>query len=285
MGVVLVTGANGFIGSRLVPRLGQGHDVVALARRGFVDGCTTLLGSFGASDDLRALDDYEIDTVVHLAAEIEGSDDVCLSTNVQGTHTLLTYLIERGCSHFVIASSIAATGCQSEQFIPRELPIGDDHPCDAEDGYGLSKALMEDVAFWFQRRSPELEIALFRIGLVLPEDFRPDSDGWLSTTTHPFVVGGGMIAIPDVIDALIRAVDERQGAGVRRFNLVGRFSRTATPVPEALQQALGEHSLQLDMSYYRTAGREAASLYSIDRLWETYRFRPAIDVRTMAITT
>ncbi|HEX7291244.1 MAG TPA: NAD(P)-dependent oxidoreductase [Conexibacter sp.] len=243
MSVVLVTGASGLLGSRLLERLSAEHRVVAMSR-GAVAGPAHawVRGSFASPEDLRALDAYRIDTCVHLGAEVGGcSEEAGLSVNVLGTARLLRRLVDRGCRHAVLASSIGAVGCLTEGFLPRALPIDDDHPCDAVDAYGLSKALMEDVAFYFARTCPELEVAIFRIGAVLTEPPKPDEETSLAASRLPFR-DGGSVAAADVVQALALAVARRLGPGARRFNLVAPTT---------------------------------ASLYATERLAQAYGFRPA----------
>lgn len=116
MAAILVTGASGFVGSRLIRRLSEQHKVIALARRApsgdALPGVSGVQGDFSSVDDLARLDGYPIDAVVHLAAETGGTtEEAGLAVNVVGTRRLLRYLVDRGVRRFVVASSIAATGC------------------------------------------------------------------------------------------------------------------------------------------------------------------------------
>ncbi|HEU4701100.1 MAG TPA: NAD(P)-dependent oxidoreductase [Conexibacter sp.] len=278
MTTVLVTGASGFVGSYLVPRLSADHDVIALSRRATSVGGraasgdhVTVRGDFASYEDLRALDAHEIDVVVHLASEIGGCPEAAgLEVNVLGTRTLMRYLIDRGCKRFVLASSIGANGCLTPEFLPRELPIPDDHPCDAVDAYGMSKALLEEVAFYLGRRHPELEIVLFRLGVVQAEEVNELAKEQLPETTLPFAVGGAAISLTDAVEAFALAAERPLGPGVRRMNLVGARSKTPIPVPEALERALGARAAALDLAHYRVEGHERDSLYATDRLREAY---------------
>jgi nucleoside-diphosphate-sugar epimerase len=284
MSRVLVTGASGRIGSRLIERLARDHEVITLSRREVTGVAVSVSASFASREELGRLDPHDIDVAIHLAAELETcSEEAGLAVNVAGTRTLLRYLVDRGCRRFILASSITAIGCMAESFIPREVPIPDDHPCDAVDAYGFSKALMEDVAAYFHRLDPGLEIDLFRIGVVLSEDDTQVEEFELSRASRPFLIGGGMISMRDTVEAFARAVERPLGAGARRINVVGEDSVSLQPVASALEQALGERAAGLDLGFYRVEGNETRSLYAVDRVWETLDLRPSTGLRVGAV--
>jgi nucleoside-diphosphate-sugar epimerase len=112
---VLVTGAGGFLGRRLVELLAERHDVVAVARRP-LDGVETVVCDLAA--DAAALPD-RVDAVVHLAQSRryrewpEGADDV-FAVNVAATHRLLEHARRVGASHFVLASTGAVYGASDD---------------------------------------------------------------------------------------------------------------------------------------------------------------------------
>ena len=110
---ILVTGATGFIGSRLVPRLAREHDLVAVARPG--SGMSGGEEVKWVEQDLtqplsREALPARLDAVIHLAQSRlykqfpEGATDV-FGINVQSTFRLLEYAREVGASHFVFAST------------------------------------------------------------------------------------------------------------------------------------------------------------------------------------
>ena len=68
MQTVLVTGASGYIGTRLVEQLAlDGHHVVALSRKRIdVPGITMIEGSFTDAKTVSALSPFKIDSVIHL---------------------------------------------------------------------------------------------------------------------------------------------------------------------------------------------------------------------------
>src|SRR5689334_118730 len=102
MSTILITGASGFIGQALAAALAQQHQVICLSRRPVnLPNTRYVRGDFGAFEDLRQLDAYAIDAVVHLAAVTGG----CLErdgilVNVEGSRCLMRYLMDQGCRKF-----------------------------------------------------------------------------------------------------------------------------------------------------------------------------------------
>ncbi|HET6299295.1 MAG TPA: NAD(P)-dependent oxidoreductase [Kribbella sp.] len=276
MAAILVTGASGFVGSRLIRRLSEQHKVIALARRApsgdALPGISEVQGDFTSVDDLARLDGYPIDAVVHLAAVTGGTtEEAGLAVNVVGTRRLLRYLVDRGVRRFVVASSIAATGCLSPEFVPRQLPIPADHPCDARDAYGLSKAMMEEVCAYLQRLDPDLAMTVLRLGVVVPEGTPSVSAEALGRIDVPFC-SLATIAVQDVLGILEKAVEF--GPGFRRWNAVAAWMPSPLPVRDALAATLGARSNQLDLSGYADAG--PTSLYDITEVLRTTGY-PRID--------
>jgi UDP-glucose 4-epimerase len=284
MDTILITGASGFVGSRLTQHLSPTHRIVTLSRRPPIapasgQPAATVLGDFTSAEDLAQLDAYEIDAVVHLAAETGGtSEESGLMVNVVGTRRLLRYLADRGVRRFVVASSIAAAGCLSPEFLPRQLPIPADHPCDARDAYGLSKALMEEVCAYLQRIHPDLAMTVLRLGVVVPDNTPPVDGDRLSQLDVPFC-SLATIDVRDVLGFVARALELEPG--FRQFNAVAEWMPTALSVRAALAATLGDRGESLDLSAYEEDGPTA--LYDIADLTRTLG-RPAVDLRGTSVT-
>jgi nucleoside-diphosphate-sugar epimerase len=137
---VLVTGAGGFLGRRLVARLRTGHDVVAVARRP-LDGVETVVCDLAG--DTAGLPG-RVDAVVHLAQSAryrewpDGADDV-FAVNVGATHRLLEHARRAGASHFVLASTGAV-------YAPADGPLREDGALAPRGFYPRSKLAAEVLA-------------------------------------------------------------------------------------------------------------------------------------------
>src|SRR5436190_20076006 len=112
--VVLLTGANGFIGTHLTPVLEQAGWSVRRALRKPDTANDVLVGSLGSRTDWTdAL--IGVDAVVHLAARVhhpheEGAVELYRSTNVDGTLHLARSAAAAGVRHLVFLSSILVNG-------------------------------------------------------------------------------------------------------------------------------------------------------------------------------
>ncbi len=128
MGAILVTGAAGFVGRRLVDALAaRGEQVIALARKaGAVaprDGVTPLVG------DLLNAADYEsaltaVDCVIHLAAVTgKARPDAFQKGNVEATKTLIAACERAGVKRLILVSSIAVTFAARQHYPYAESKI------------------------------------------------------------------------------------------------------------------------------------------------------------------
>lgn len=147
---VLVTGANGFVGSVLCPLIaGRGYQVRAAIRAGAPPLAAStenvIVGDVGARTDwAQALAD--VDIVVHLAARAHQPGDGrqsagrYLETNVNGTQRLAQQAAACGVRRFIYLSSVKVNGEET-----RGRPFGPEDPPRPEDDYGRSKWQGETV--------------------------------------------------------------------------------------------------------------------------------------------
>lgn len=278
---VLITGGAGFIGMRMIKTLQDTVEVISLSRTAQKEQthAVALRGAFHQLEDLRQLDKHKIDVLLHLgAATGECSDKDVIETNVAGTGRLVRYLLDRGCRKFVLASSIAATGCLSGGFIPLKLPIPDDHPCLAIDAYGISKALMEEYICYFSRYCSDGDFMCLRLGAVMDD---------ANNTSTPVKAGDKMwgpfcqlahVSISDIVHGISLAVHAKRQPGFRLYNMVGPEAYCIDLVRNVLRPFLGKDFL--DISHYEQAGHEFDPVYSIDRIRADLGYNPTVSATT-----
>jgi CDP-glucose 4,6-dehydratase len=164
---VLVTGAYGLLGAWLTRALlERGARVVVIRRDEPETSALPLLGLAGRVDVVhgdvcdeamvaRALGEYEVDSVFHLAAQTQvgtaNRDPIStFETNVRGTWTVLEACRRHGAERVVVASSDKAYGPQAE------LPYTERHSLAARFPYDASKASADIIArsYWHTFRLP-----------------------------------------------------------------------------------------------------------------------------------
>jgi CDP-glucose 4,6-dehydratase len=174
----LVTGARGFVGAWLARGLLEsGARVTSFDRRPRSGSPSTLamLGVDGEVEEVegdlrdaelvaRTLEERDVDTVFHLAAEtivgtVQASPVQGFESNVRGTWTLLQACRERSVERVVFASSDKAYGAHDE------LPYREDFPLQPTAPYEASKAAADLIArsYW---HSYGLPIAVTRFANI-----------------------------------------------------------------------------------------------------------------------
>ena len=146
---ILVTGGSGLVGSYVLRELlGAGHTVSDYSRTApKVEGVAFIQGDIMDSKKLAEACRGQ-DGVIHLAA-VPGPGRAgpaqMIEINVVGTVHVLEGALAAGVGQVVFASSGAATGfCfQKHEMVPQYLPLDEEHPCEPQDEYGLSKLLAE----------------------------------------------------------------------------------------------------------------------------------------------
>lgn len=142
---VLVTGAAGFTGIRMMEFLGtQGVELTGLIRRQTsVAGLSR--GSYVVGDLLdpvslhAALEKNRPDAIIHLAGLTRGSSDALYAANVTGTKNLIEAVIAANPScRILIVSSSAVYGYAGDSQIPETTPL---RPVN---DYGKSKVAQEE---------------------------------------------------------------------------------------------------------------------------------------------
>lgn len=170
-----VTGGTGLVGSWLVKRLIEaGADVVCLVRdwvpqsemirKGWIDEVKTIRGDLSDRTlQERVLGEYEIDTVIHLAAQtivtIANRNPIStFETNIAGAWNLLEACRRSPkVSQIVVASSDKAYGEQ------KDLPYDESTPLQGQHPYDVSKAAGDMIACTYAKVY-DLPVAITRCG-------------------------------------------------------------------------------------------------------------------------
>ena len=170
-----VTGGSGLVGNWLVKRLlAAGADVVCLlrdwvpqrelVRQGLREQVKVVRGDVRDQETLeRALGEFEIDTVIHLAAQtivtIANRNPVStLDSNIRGTWSLLEACRRSPTvRQIVVASSDKAYGDQEKLPYDEETPLQGQHP------YDVSKSCADLIAHMYAKTF-ELPVAITRCG-------------------------------------------------------------------------------------------------------------------------
>jgi CDP-glucose 4,6-dehydratase len=170
-----VTGGTGLVGSWLVKRLiDAGADVVCLVRdwvpqsemvrKGWIEQVKVARGDVRDREVLeRALGEFEIDTVIHLAAQtivtIANRNPIStFETNIAGTWNLLEACRRSPrVKQIVVASSDKAYGDQEI------LPYDEGTPLQGQHPYDVSKSAADLIAYTYAK-SFDLPVAITRCG-------------------------------------------------------------------------------------------------------------------------
>lgn len=172
---VLVTGATGLLGSWLVPELIQRGALVTVLVRDLVPRSKLYEEKWqeqvnvvrGCIEDLavleRTINEYEIDTVFHLAAQtIVGVANreplATFEANIKGTWNILEACRRVGCtSRIIVASSDKAYGDQEV------LPYDENTPLQGEHPYDVSKSCADLISHTYYK-SYNLPVCITRCG-------------------------------------------------------------------------------------------------------------------------
>lgn len=125
---VLVTGASGFFGARLVPTLVErGHEVITMSRSASIPifshipvkhVCADILSPASLADSMRA-----IDVLIHMAGLVsyrKSDREILYQANVVGSRNVMEAALQAGVGRVIHMSSIAGMG------IPERGQIGDE---------------------------------------------------------------------------------------------------------------------------------------------------------------
>ncbi len=278
----LVTGAYGFIGSALVGGLLQRGVGVTVLRRDSTPRSTLLIENLESSVNVvtgdatdsslveRALADYEVDTVFHLAAQtIVGtarrSPLTTWEVNVGGTWTMLEACRRLEVQRVVVAASDKAYGDSND------LPYREDTALQPRYPYETSKAAADLIArsYWPTFGVPVATTRLANVyggGDLHRSRLIPEVVDAVLAGRRPIIRSDGtperdLLFVDDAVAAYLAVADALDGEGARgeAFNAGGGRSYAVREVVELICRIAGsdvEPDIQGQTIPYREIDRQ-----------------------------
>ena len=285
---ILVTGAAGYIGSLALTALANDSRVGTLVaydkQESSAPAPVVVVNGDITRDDITALlQQYAIDTVVHLASilkpPIGAPADLAWRVDVEGTRRLLEACIAAGVKHLVVTTSGAAYGYHPDNpmWLSEAAPI---RGHDAFD-YSRNKRQVEELLASYRQHHPELGQLLLRPGTVIGK-------GTHSPVTEifegPVIIGVRGSAAPfvfiwdrDLVNVLLLgALERRQGV----YNLAGDGALTAREIARRLRKPylpLPATLLAATLGLLKRIGKSAHGPETVDFL----RYRPVLSNRKL----
>jgi nucleoside-diphosphate-sugar epimerase len=163
---VLLTGGNGFVGSRLARRLAaEGRRVRAIVREPGSEPelanarVQEIAGDF-ARPEVAGPAARGVDAVVHCAATVGPDLETARKVNVEGTRAMVEAALAAGVRRYVQISTISVYGRAPKELLDEEDPLKDEG-----DPYGLTKAEGDRVVLDAMKRG--LPAVILRPGAIL----------------------------------------------------------------------------------------------------------------------
>lgn len=282
MSRILITGAAGYIGSRLARRLAERHEVLGLDIRVPSDApceyCELDIRNPGLAKLLR---ERGIEQVVHLAAVLEDSGNRArdYDIDVNGTCNVLDACVSANVRQLVVTSSGAAYGYHADNpaWLDEHSPLRGN----AAFAYSDHKRHVEELLADYRRRHPGLKQLIFRPVTVLGADtdnqitrlFTAPKILAIAGSDSPFV----FIWDEDVVDAIVQGVEtERSGI----YNLAGDGALRIDEVAAILEKPIRRVPAWVLKTVLWLGSRLGLSRHASEKV-DFLRYRPVLDNRRL----
>lgn len=212
---VLITGAAGDIGSRLVKILSTHENIdlytTALEQLSFKSNSTHACFDIRNDDFFNWVENIKPDVIIHLASIIQlpkgMTTDQAHDIDVKATERLLGTSVRIGVKKIIITSSGAAYGYWKDNanYLTEDMPLRGNH----DYFYSSHKRQMEEIMARYKNDYPELSQVVFRPGTVLGPNFNNPITNMFSKNIITGIAGNEspfvIIWIDDLVDYLIEA--------------------------------------------------------------------------------
>ena len=184
------------------------------------------------------------EAVIHMGA-IPGPQRadprVIFENNVAGDFNVMMSAAELGLRRVVFSSSAFGMGWAHDgnAFVPRYLPLDEEHPMMPFEPYGLTKQVGEDIGRMIARNSDTTVVSLRFTNVALPE-IQAEFPWPAPTPEHPLtLVMWAYADARDVAEAHVLAVDA-EIAEYEAFMLAQPSSRFAEPTIDLIKRNFGD---------------------------------------------
>ncbi len=222
---VLVTGANGFIGSQLIPQLIQSdNQVLAAVRNQLKDFKNPLVQvlkielaeQFDWSDSL-----VDVDAVIHLAARVHVMNDNSSNplsefrrVNRDATIKLAQQAAKAGVKRLIFLSTIKVNG----ESTSGRLPFSEEDVCNPTDPYAISKLEAEQGLMQIARNT-DMEVVIIRPPLIYGPGVKGNFASMIRWVGRglPFPFGAvknrrSLLALENLVSFIICSIDHPKAA-------------------------------------------------------------------------
>jgi NAD dependent epimerase/dehydratase len=283
VGKILITGADGFIGSHLTEALvRQGYDVRAFVQYnsfnswGWLDRCAPdVAGKFDVfAGDVR--DPHGVktamqgcDAVLHLAALIAipysyHSPDTYVDTNIKGTLNIVQAARELGVGKVIHTSTSEVYGTA------RFVPITEEHPLQGQSPYSASKIGADQIAlsFYCAFGTPVTVIRPFNTygprqsaRAVIPTVITQIASGKRQIQLGAIHPTRDFNYVADTVSGFIAALKSEQGVG-EVINIGSNYEISIGDTVKVIAEAMGA-----DIEILTDEQRLRPEKSEVDRLW------------------